>query len=256
MTSASRGSASLEVIAHRGYSAKAPENTLVALRLALDAGAPSVEFDVHVAACGTPVLFHDDLLDRTTDGTGPVADRSHADLARLDAGGWFSLAFRGEPVPTLAEALAEVRDRAARVYPEIKAYRRIEDVDRVLREVEDAGMLHRAVFISMDWSALDRIRERNDAATIGFIAETPERLPEAVSRAAADPHAILDPDYRILLADPVQARRAVEQRVPMAAWTVDDPSDADRLADLGVTRFTTNQVTRLLAWARERARRP
>ena len=78
-----------EIIAHRGYSAVAPENTLAAVERALEAGADAVEWDVHVAACGTPVLIHDASLGRTTNGFGPVRRRSLSQLQALDAGSWF-----------------------------------------------------------------------------------------------------------------------------------------------------------------------
>ena len=75
--------------AHRGASAHAPENTLAALRLAVDQGAGMAEMDVQLSADGVPVLIHDETLDRTTDGQGPVAALPAAEIQRLDAGSWF-----------------------------------------------------------------------------------------------------------------------------------------------------------------------
>jgi glycerophosphoryl diester phosphodiesterase len=80
----------IEIIAHRGYSGRAPENTLAALEAAVAAGADAVEFDLHTAACGTPVLFHDGMLSRTTNGVGPVRRRTLEQLKTLDAGKWFA----------------------------------------------------------------------------------------------------------------------------------------------------------------------
>ncbi|NBB83833.1 MAG: glycerophosphoryl diester phosphodiesterase [Alphaproteobacteria bacterium] len=94
------------VIGHRGAARLAPENTLAGFRAAARAGAGMVEFDAQMAADGTPVVIHDATVDRTTDGSGPVAGLGRAELARLDAGSWFSAGFAGEPVPTLADALA------------------------------------------------------------------------------------------------------------------------------------------------------
>ncbi|MEJ0071698.1 MAG: glycerophosphodiester phosphodiesterase [Pseudomonadota bacterium] len=96
------------VIGHRGAAALAPENTLAGLRAAAAAGARWVEFDVKLTADGVAVLMHDDKLDRTTDGRGAVAATDAAAIAALDAGGWFGAAFRGERVPTLVEAIAEL----------------------------------------------------------------------------------------------------------------------------------------------------
>ena len=76
---------SAEVIAHRGYSSRAPENTLAAIDLAIEAGADAIEFDVHTAGDGNPVLFHDPMLGRTTNGVGPVRRRTIEQLKNLDA---------------------------------------------------------------------------------------------------------------------------------------------------------------------------
>ncbi|OZI27159.1 glycerophosphodiester phosphodiesterase [Bordetella genomosp. 7] len=87
-------------IAHRGGGLLAPENTLAAMRAGARHGFRMVEFDVKLSRDGVPFLLHDDTLDRTTDAQGPAAGLAYADLARLDAGGWHSPAYTGEPVPT------------------------------------------------------------------------------------------------------------------------------------------------------------
>jgi glycerophosphoryl diester phosphodiesterase len=94
------------LLAHRGASSVAPENTLAALARAARMGAGWVEFDVTLTRDGEPVLFHDDDLDRTTNGHGPIAEAKWADVRKLDAGRWFSRAFKRERVPHFEEALA------------------------------------------------------------------------------------------------------------------------------------------------------
>jgi glycerophosphoryl diester phosphodiesterase len=91
--------------AHRGDSAWAPENTLAAFHAAVESGADGLELDVHLSCDGVPVVIHDETLERTTDGRGLVSVASAEQIARLDAGSWFSAAFSGEPVPTLAAVL-------------------------------------------------------------------------------------------------------------------------------------------------------
>ena len=93
------------IIAHRGAGALAPENTLAAMRLAARLGCRAVEFDVMLTADGVPLLIHDETLERTTDGSGRVAAQRFAVLRALDAGVSHGAAFRGEPMPTLEEAL-------------------------------------------------------------------------------------------------------------------------------------------------------
>jgi len=108
------------IIGHRGAAALAPENTLASFRAAAALGCRMVEFDVRLSADGVPVVFHDATLDRTTDGAGPVAARTLTDLKRLDSGRWFSPAFAGEPIPTLAETLALCLELGLAVNIEIK----------------------------------------------------------------------------------------------------------------------------------------
>jgi glycerophosphoryl diester phosphodiesterase len=237
----------LEVIAHRGYSARAPENTLVAVERAIAAGADAVEWDIHVAACGTPVLMHDEALERTSDGTGPVRERNLAELHTLDAGAWFDAAFAGERIPRLDEALSLVRGRVRRVYTEIKGYRDTDDLDHILEIVRVAG-IEGHVFISLDWAALAHIRVRDGGVEIGYVVDTRAGFDEALERANGDGHAILDLDRRLVLKHAGLADAALDRGFPLAVWTVNDPDEAERLLAAGVTRFTTDEVQRLVAW--------
>lgn len=243
---------SLEIIAHRGYSAVAPENTAVALERALEAGADAVEFDLHVASCGTPVLIHDASLGRTTNGFGPVRRRTLAQLQALDAGAWFAPEFTGERIPTFAEALARMKGRVGRVYAEVKGYRELEDLDRMVRIALDADLAYDTVFISLDWGVLDRIADRDDTVGIGYVVDSRKRWDEAVERASPDRRALVDVDHRIVLREPELVARARERNVETAVWTVNDAAEAEALATAGVTRFTTDQVSRLLTWREAR----
>ncbi|HEC90963.1 MAG TPA: glycerophosphoryl diester phosphodiesterase [Alphaproteobacteria bacterium] len=94
-----------KVIGHRGAAGHAPENTLASIARAAEMGCGWVEFDVMLAACGVPVVIHDQTLDRTTDGHGRVAAKTLAELKKLDAGSWFSADFVGATIPALSEAL-------------------------------------------------------------------------------------------------------------------------------------------------------
>ncbi len=238
----------LEIIGHRGYAARAPENTLVSIEAALSAGAHAVEFDVRVAGCGTPVLFHDETLDRTTDGDGPVVGRTVEQLRTLDAGSWFDPEFTGERIPTLTEALDRVAGRARHIYPEVKGIREPSDVDGMVRLVRDRAMSDRTTFISIDWSILDRVRAQDALVRIGFIVVSADLFDEALSLASADPAAVLDLDLEIALDDPSVVRRATDEGVEVVTWTVNEPEEASRLRQAGVTGFTTDHVERLLEW--------
>jgi glycerophosphoryl diester phosphodiesterase len=108
------------VIGHRGACASAPENTLAAFRRAYDQGVTWIETDVKLTHEGIPILMHDDMLDRTTSGKGLVADTTWAVMQKLDAGRWFGPSFIGETVPQLAEGLRFVIERNMRINLELK----------------------------------------------------------------------------------------------------------------------------------------
>ena len=136
------------LIGHRGAAALAPENTLVSIRAAAESGAGWIEIDAKLARDGVPVLLHDDKLDRTTSGQGPVAARTAAEIGRLDAGSWFDPRFAGEPVPTLAQCLAECRRLGLGLDLEIKPDKGTEAATAaaVLEVLDQAG-----------WTAADPI---------------------------------------------------------------------------------------------------
>ncbi|MDH5591151.1 MAG: glycerophosphodiester phosphodiesterase family protein, partial [Gemmatimonadota bacterium] len=231
----------VEIIAHRGYSAVAPENTLAALDAAIEAGATALEWDVHTAACGTPVLFHDDMVSRTTNGVGPLKRRTLEQLKAFDAGKWFGPEFEGERIPSLREALEHVRGRVRRVYSEIKGFRELEDVDRMADIAAESGMLDQTVFIAMNWTLLDRMRTTHPDVCVGYIVTSADQADEAISRGEGDSRALLDFDARVLLEAPDIARRAHDAGVDMAVWTVNDSDTALRLHGLGIRRITTDR---------------
>jgi glycerophosphoryl diester phosphodiesterase len=237
-----------EIIAHRGFSARAPENTLAAMRAAIDAGTDAVEWDVQIAACGTPVLFHDDNLGRTSDGVGPLRRRPLEQLKQLDAGSWFSAEFAGERIPTLEEAYDCVRGRVRHVYSEVKAYRELEDLQRMLGVTRDSGMLDATTFISFDWRALEFIAGQEADVRIGFIVEEADQFEEALGKASRWSRSLLDFDQRLVLADPFLAARTRARGVGTCAWTVNDVGTAAELVEAGITSLTTNEVAALVEW--------
>jgi glycerophosphoryl diester phosphodiesterase len=150
------------VIAHRGFSGRAPENTLVAVRQAIAVGADMVEVDVTLTADHRVVCIHDDTLDRTTNGTGPVSGHTLAQLGRLDAGSWFSSSFRNQRIPTLDEVLDTVRGRIL-INIEIKEEAVTDQLaggiaERVVRLVAEREMSETVVISSFAPVALEHVR--------------------------------------------------------------------------------------------------
>ncbi len=236
----------MELIAHRGLAARAPENTLAALRLALEARADALEWDVQPSADGVPVVLHDETVDRTTNGSGRADALSLAELRSLDAGSWYGPSFAGQPVPSLAEALALTAGRCARVYPELKPGMAPRVVARVVHEIDAYGWSTGATVISLDWTVLDEVR-RLSALRIGFVVGEAGDFDRALELAVRDGNAIVDPDRRILLDDPERAAIAVRRDVGISTWTVNDPREARALLEMGVTGLTTDDVAALRA---------
>lgn len=108
------------VIAHRGASGDAPENTMVAFTRALQQGIAWIECDVMLAAGGTPIIFHDEMLDRTTSSKGGVGEYPYAWLSSVDAGAWFNSAFAGERIPSLRQLAEFLQDTGLSANIEIK----------------------------------------------------------------------------------------------------------------------------------------
>lgn len=100
------------LVAHRGFSALAPENTIAAFDLAIESGYTDIEFDIQLSKDGVPVVFHDFTVNRTTNGKGRVDNHTFAQLQALDAGSWFGAAFAGQHIPSLQEILLIYRGRA------------------------------------------------------------------------------------------------------------------------------------------------
>ena len=143
------------VVAHRTTMGHAPENTLAGVRRAAELGCDGVEIDVRLCADGVPVLIHDDLLDRTTDATGRIADTTLQQLESIDAGG-------GERIPTLRQALAEI-DAGMLLIIELKVTPGDDIaalVQAVLDDVADANALPWVWFWSFDSDTVIELAER------------------------------------------------------------------------------------------------
>lgn len=241
-------SASFQLIAHRGFSAEAPENTLAALEAALEAGVEAVEFDVQTAACGTPVLFHDAMLGRTTNGVGPLRRRPLAHLKVLDAGSWFDAGYSGETIPTLTEALELLSGRVQQVYQDIKGYREMEDLDRMVKLTRRAGMDGVTIYTSSDWVIMNRLRQVAPEIRRAYLVSEADRFSDALDRAVVDDDSFLSLDVRLARELPEGLAEARKAGVELMTWTVDDPEAAAWALSQGIRRIVTNQVTMLMDW--------
>ena len=227
------------IIAHRGSSREFPENTLPAFAAAIDAGARMCELDVQLTRDGAAVVIHDDSVDRTTDGTGPVAAMTLAEIRRLDAGINFGAAFAGTRIPTLEEVLMLVRGCCA-LNVELKSPGVEHEVCRLLRAHE---RVNDTIVSSFDWDALAAARRLEPDLGLGILAETnPEAMFETAMRLhAASVHPRFD------LVTPPMVERAHRAGLKLLVWTVDSVADIKRMMSLGVDGIMTNYPGRLAA---------
>lgn len=216
----------VHVCAHRGHSIAAPENTLPALVEGARHGATVCEIDVVLTADDEIVLLHDEILDRTTDGTGRVAGFTLAELRRLDAGAWKDARYAGTRVPTLAEALATARSHGMGLLVEIKERRRADRLIELLPAVL-ADHLADVLVISFDHPSLLRVQEC-----------LPGTRTELITHARHVDIAGI-------------ARRAAAASVSIE-WDMFHPDDARSLHGIGVAVRVTIPRPDRLAWRRER----
>ena len=159
------------VIAHRGASKKAPENTFSAFNQALAENSAWIECDVTAASCGTPIIFHDDSLERTTNGAGLIHAKPYVELAELDAGAWFAPQFSGEKIPTLAALVDWLLTNTVSVNIELKP--RVGEeamlVTSVLTTMKPLLESNRLLFSSFSVEALRALRQQDPNCRIGLL---------------------------------------------------------------------------------------
>lgn len=170
------------IVCHRGANSIAPENTLPALECALAAGFDFIELDLHITADGEIVVIHDPMLDRTTNGTGPVTQHTLADILTLDAGAWFDPFFAGTCIPTLKEVLDLLHRYDGRAYLEFKSA----PPAPVLEQVAQAGLLDRVFFWSFNRDFLVTLRQLSDSAQIMARRQDYPSLEETIADFAAN----------------------------------------------------------------------
>jgi glycerophosphoryl diester phosphodiesterase len=161
------------VIAHRGASAYAPENTMSAFTRAIQLGINWIEFDVMLAACSTPIVFHDETLERTTNGVGNVGDYPYAYLRTLDAGTWFSPAYSCERIPSLDQVAQFLYHSNIFANVEIKPLPG-QDVATVINAVKVfepyfPELKERALFSSFSLDSLKTLREQMPDCMLGLL---------------------------------------------------------------------------------------
>jgi len=229
------------IIAHRGASAVAPQNTLAAFEQAMALGADGVEFDVHLSSDGIPVVIHDFAVDATTNGHGMVREMALAELKTLDAGVSFSQDFVGERIPTLAEVFACLRHRDTLLNVEVKstglANTGLEDA--VIALIREYGMADCIIFSSFNPVTLWRLKRLAPYIPAGLLYSMDMPLPLRQAWFAVwFKHEARHPHHAMVNADYMEW--AGRRGYMVNTWTVDQPDEMQRLIALGVGSIITN----------------
>lgn len=233
---------SLEIIAHRGFSSIAPENTLAAFEQAIARGAHSIEFDIQLSADSIPVIFHDATLDRITAVSGKVRDKNLPQLQSLDAGKWFRDEFSGQKIPTLTAALPILKQVDKFLYFDVKPHCEWSnsEVADFVNTLHSAGITEKCVITSFNDGFLEQVRQIADDLSLGHIVANLEAYQAQLAKAVVKGDRLISTLYSVLLANPALIAQSRSQGVDIVAWTVDDPEDLQKLLDLGITRIVTN----------------
>ena len=251
--SAATAAPNVEIIAHRGASFDAPENTVAAVRLGWEQGADAVEFDVYLSKDGKIVVLHDKDTKRTAGLDRPVVGQTLAELRTLDVGRWKDPKFAGERIPTLAEVLAPT-PAGKRVFIEVKCGPEI--VPELKRELAAAKLRpEQTAVISFSADVIAAVKKELPElkaywlVSLGSSKKKPKKVwttDEVIAKARA-----IQADGLDLSADaevtPRYIRAASEARLPVYVWTVNDPALAKQMIAAGAVGVTTDRP----GWLRE-----
>lgn len=235
------------IVAHRGASGHAPENTLESFRIAVAQGADAIELDVHLTADRQLAVIHDDTLDRTTDRGGTIASLTMDDIRAADAGAAFTRADdagfpfrgRGHTVPTLPEVLAWLPAEIGLVI-EIKARAAADASVEALRghRVRETDRLQ---VISFDERAIDRVHELDASVPTGYLLVPGERVEPALTWASSQGHKAVHPWEGDLGLDPMPTlAQAHAFGLRVGCYVVNDPGRMQHLAACGIWGFVTD----------------
>lgn len=226
------------ILGHRGSPREAPENTLVSLRRALEHELDGVEYDVHGTIDGEPILIHDETVTRTTDGTGPVAEKPLTELLSLDAGGWFAKRFAGEPLPLLEEVLPVERPSGSALEPPIHMIELKEPglVDRVAELVRSRAPDRSIRIASFHRSVVEAARDVGLPTMLLAVDPHPDDL-EFIRRERIDAHGLAAGGWG-------QPEGAVDWPCEAWEWSVDSPADLLAACRRPLFGFNTNEPRR------------
>jgi glycerophosphoryl diester phosphodiesterase len=235
-----------EIIAHRGASHDFPENTVAAFQRAWQDGADAVEIDIYLTKDGKIAVIHDKTTKRTTGVALKIADSTLAELQQLDAGTWKGAAWKGERIPTLAQAIATVPS-GKRLFIEIKCGPEVlPELGRVIKE--SGRPAAELVLIGFNYETMQQAKEQFPQLTVYWVGASKKRakgkipsIDELISEAKAAHLDGLDLSYHFVL-DRAAIARVHQAGLKLFIWTVNDAHVAQALVALGVDGITTDRA--------------
>ena len=227
-----------KIIAHRGASYLAPENTLASVSLAWELGADAVEVDVHLAKDNRVMVIHDKDTKRTCNGKKnlTIAKTPSILLRDQDAGIWKGEEWKGQKIPFLSEVIETIPEGKTLVV-EIKCGPEI--ITALKRIAEDSGKKEQIIFISFGWDTILKIREAFPDNKCYWLSTSKQGLERKMQEAADVKLTGVNLKHSII--DETVLENAKSLGLDVLTWTVDDPAEAKRLIDLGVSGITTNR---------------
>ncbi|MCY6371440.1 glycerophosphodiester phosphodiesterase [Clostridium ganghwense] len=230
--------------AHRGASAYYPENTMLAFEKALKLGATGIETDVQMTKDGIPILMHNELVNRTTNGRGLVKNYTYKEIRKLDAGSWFRKDFKGLKVPSLEELMEFLKCKNIKLNIELKnnivLYEGIEK--KVLDMVYKYNMQNRVIISSFNHYTLEKCKEISQEIKIGLLYVSglyePEKYAKRLKGEALHPYF-----YSLML--PGIIEEIQEAGIMINTYTVDEKKYMRFFVDKGVDGIITNYPDKL-----------
>ncbi len=229
-----------QLIAHRGYSAVAPENTLASFRAAIQEGVWGVELDVHLCADGVPVVIHDETVDRTTNGTGKVMEKTVSQLQALDAGSWFHPQFASETIPTLQEVLQLFTPTAINLLIEVKSPPPWSSQE--IKQLIQLLATSRCIVISFDHDLLHRLQQLAPQMICGYgvtnITKYSVKYVKTLNRISP----LILPHFSLILKEPTVTQALLKAGCEIITWTVDQESIANQVFHNNIVKIITNNL--------------
>jgi glycerophosphoryl diester phosphodiesterase len=232
------------IIAHRGASGHAPENTLAAFERAVQLGAGFIETDIRLTRDARFVAIHDDTLERTTNGRGAVQQHTLAELRELNAGHWFDREFTGQRIPTLEEVLEFGKKHDVVFYLEVKFDTAMGMHHSLVAELRRTESAARTIVISFDPAMLTSLRALDASIMTGLLVDR-DPSPDAVKKAVAAGARQLCPHFQAATPELVEQAHGADLQV--ATWTVNEPGDLRAVIASKVDGIMTDLPDRLRA---------